>query len=208
MAYDNFKSVTEVARKFNIKVVDKAFVELKAIKVSDLYFANITNKLGTSINFINEFTICEAILRPILEIVTDGYDNLDIWSHVPYNVDAAQGLIGEPDYLISPRTQYGDMERPALCVIEAKQEKFDEGWTQALAEMVASSLLGTDVSYSIVTTGKAWEFGRLQNDIFTKHPIQVSATSELQKVFDMLNWLFHNVSLAYTDASPVHNPCG
>lgn len=199
MAYGNFKSVSEVARKFNIQFIDSPFMEQKAIKISDLYFSDITEKLGMSINFINEFTICEAIIRPILEITTAEYDNLNIWSHVPYNVDADQGLIGETDYLIAPRTQYGDMEKPALCVIEAKQEKFDEGWAQALAEMVASSLFGVDVSYSIVTTGKAWEFGRLQNGVFTKHPIQVSAPSELQKVFDMLNWLFHNVSQGYAE---------
>jgi len=56
--------------------------------------------------------------------------------------------------------------------------------------MVASSLLGADVCYSVVTTGKAWEFGNLKAGTFTKHPIQISATTDLQKVFDILNWLF------------------
>ena len=93
------------------------------------------------------------------------------------------------------------MERPALCIIEAKQEKFDEGLAQALAEMVASSLQGVDVCYSIVTTGKAWEFGKLTEGTFTKHPIQISATSDLQKVFDILNWLFCQISIAYSKRS-------
>ncbi len=198
MSYGNFKSVSEVARKFNIEVVDNAFIELKEIKVSEIYFSDLEKKLGTSLNFINEFTICETIIRPILDIVAAGYDNLDIWSHVSYNVDVEKGLLGEPDYLIAPRTKYGDMERPAICIIEAKQEKFDEGWAQALAEMVASFLQGADVCYSIVTTGKAWEFGNLKEGTFTKHPIQISAADDLQKVFDILNWLFYKMSIAYS----------
>jgi hypothetical protein len=198
MSYGHFKSVSEVARKFNIEVVDNSFIEQKEIKVSEIYFSDLKKKLCASINFINEFTICETIIRPILDIVAANYDNLEIWSHVSYNVDVEKGLIGEPDYLIAPRTKYGDMEKPAICIIEAKQEKFDEGWAQALAEMVASSLQGTDVCYSIVTTGKAWEFGHLKEGTFTKHPIQISAASDLQKVFDILNWLFYKMSIAYS----------
>ena len=199
MSYSHFKSVPEVARQFNIEVIDNPFIEQKEIKVSEIYFSDLKKRLSTSINFINEFTICETIIRPILDIVAANYDNLDIWSHVSYNVDAEKGLIGEPDYLIAPKTKYGDMERPALCIIEAKQEKFDEGWAQALAEMVASSLQGADICYSIVTTGKAWEFGNLKDGTFVKHPIQISAASDLQKLFDILNWLFYEMSIGYSN---------
>lgn len=199
MSYGNFKSVSEVARKFNIKVVDNYFIEQKEIKVSEIYFSNLKKRLSKSINFINEFTICEEIIRPILDIIAENHDNLDIWSHVSYNVDAEKGLIGEPDYLIAPRTKYGDMERPAICIMEAKQEKFDEGWAQALAEMIASSLQGAEVCYSVVTTGKIWEFGNLKDETFTKHPIQISATSDLQKLFDILNWLFYETNIAYSN---------
>ncbi len=198
MSYGHFKSVSEVARKFNIEVVDNSFIEQKEIKVSEIYFSDLKKRLGTSINFINEFTICEEIIRPILDIIAANYDNLDVWSHVSYNVDVEKGLVGEPDYLIAPRTKYGDMERPAICVIEAKQEKFDEGWAQAFAEMVASSLQGVEVCYGTVTTGKAWEFGNLKDGIFTRHPVQISATSDLQKVFDILNWFFDKISLTYS----------
>ena len=104
-------------------------------------------------------------------------------------MDQENGLIGEPDYLIAPKTKYGGMETPPLCVIEAKKEKFDEGWAQALAEMVAASLQGATICYSCVTTGKIWEFGMLENKVFTRDPEQVSATRELQEIFNMLNWL-------------------
>ena len=82
-------------------------------------FSDLQKKLISPRNFINETTICETIIRPILDIVSDHYKTLEIWSHVSYNVDAENGLIGEPDYLIAPRTKYGDMDTPVLCVIEA-----------------------------------------------------------------------------------------
>ena len=196
MSYGNFKTVAEVARKFDIEVVDDFFVEQKTIRIAEIHLSELTQKLNSSMNYINEFTICETIIRPILDRVAGTYANLSVWSHVPYNVDVDKGLAGEPDYLIAPRTKYGDMARPALGVIEAKQEKFEEGWAQALAEMVASSLLGTDICYSAVTTGSAWEFGRLENAVFTKHPDKISATSDLQEVLDTLNWLFHQADMA------------
>jgi len=100
--------------------------------------------------------------------------------------------VGEPDYLIARRSKYGGMEKPSLCVIEAKRDDFDGGWTQALAEMVASS--GADTCYAVVTTGKIWEFGKLENKIFTVDPISISATDNLQKTFNILNWFFDKIS--------------
>ena len=191
MSYGKFKSVSEVARKFKLKVKEKPFIDKLEIEISKVYFSDIKVRLGDNMNFINEVTICERIIRPILDLVEINYNLLRVWSHVPYNVDKKKGLVGEPDYLIAPRTQYGDMSIPPLCIIEAKQEKFDEGWAQALAEMVAASSQGANISYAVVTTGKIWEFGKLNDNLFTKDPASVSATDDLQKVFDILNWLFY-----------------
>ncbi len=190
MSYGNFKSVSEVARKFKLKVKEKSFVNQLKIEISEFYFSDMMARLNDGMNFINEATICERIIRPALDLVEVKYELLHIWSHVPYNIDKKKGLVGEPDYLIAPRTQYGDMSIPPLCIIEAKQEKFAEGWAQALAEMVAASFQGAKISYGVVTTGKIWEFGQLKGKLYTKDPASVSATDDLQKVFDILNWLF------------------
>ena len=191
MPYGKFKSVSEVARKFKLKVKGKPFIDRMEIEIPEVHFYDIMVRLSDSMNFINEITICERIIRPILDLVEVKYELLRIWSHVPYNVDEKKGLVGEPDYLIAPRTQYGDMSIPPICVIEAKQEKFDEGWAQALAEMVAASSQGAKRCYGVVTTGKVWEFGHLKGQLFTRDPASVSATDNLQKVFDILNWLFN-----------------
>ncbi|MCP4697487.1 MAG: hypothetical protein GY862_11630, partial [Gammaproteobacteria bacterium] len=91
------------------------------------------------------------------------------------------------------KTKQGRMDVPPLCIIEAKRQDWEEGWAQALAEMYAASTQGANICYAAVTSGKAWEFGKLDSGIFTKDSNQISATDNLQKVFDTLNWLFNEV---------------
>ncbi len=195
MSYSQFKTIEEVAQKFDIEVTDKIlFVSEKEMTVSEYLVSMIIENMNDNISFINEITICERIISPILNGVSRQYKDLNIWSHVPYNIDEKQGLVGEPDYLVAGKTKYGGMEKPSLCVIEAKRDDFELGWAQALAEMVASSLVENRIFYGVVTTGKLWEFGKLEQDVFTIDPHSISAMSDLQKTFNYLNWVFNEIS--------------
>jgi len=194
MPYSTFKSVGEVSQKFDIEVRTEPFINEKELAIPDYIFSRIKANLAEDAYFINEFAICEHIISRILDEVAQHYHQLLVWSHVPFNVDQEQGLVGEPDYLIAPKTKHGVMFIPPLCVMEAKQEKWSEGWAQTLAEMYATSLKGAKICYGVVTTGKAWEFGKLEHKVFTKDPSQISATEELKKVFEVLNWLFEQTN--------------
>ncbi|MEN8214884.1 MAG: hypothetical protein ABFS56_00585 [Pseudomonadota bacterium] len=199
MSYSDFKKVSEVTTKFGTKVKKKQFIDTLSIKITQIHLTDITEKLDSTMSFINEVATCEDIIKPILNLVEKKYETLHVWSHVTYNVDKENGLVGEPDYLIAPMTDQALMSTPPICVIEAKQEKIEEGWAQALAEMIAASSQGIDISYGVVTTGKAWEFAKLENNVFTKDPNQISATDNLQKVFDTLNWLFDRAALGVSN---------
>ena len=194
MSYGTFKSVGEVAKKFDIEVINRtSFIKEKPFEVSDILLSRIEEELHDDTNYVSEYAICEAIIRPILKTVARNY-SLKIWSHVSYDVDKEKGLIGKPDYLIAERTKYGTMAIPSLCIIEAKQDNFDEGWTQALAEMVASSLLGATICYGIVSTGELWQFGKLENSVFVIDSISTSVIADLQNVLNIINWLFYQIS--------------
>ncbi len=195
MSYGDFKTIDEVVDKFSIQVISKPFIERLAIEIEDYPFSKIERKLQDEMSFVNEVTICEDIIKPILDLVAEKYSTLFVWSHVSYNVEPNEGLKGEPDYLIAPKIKYRSMALPPLCVIEAKQEKFDEGWAQALAEMVAASKQGVKICYASVTTGDVWMFGQLESgQFFTRDTRKISATTDLQWVFDTLNWLFKKAS--------------
>ena len=194
MPYGKFESVEQVARIFSIKVKDDFVAGSKNIELPDQLLQNISTKLLDSLSFRNEATICNKVITPILNAVAEHNKPLNVWIEEPFNVDPEKGLAGEPDYLIAPATDYGGMELPPLCIIEAKKQDWDAGWAQALAEMVAASVKGADICYSAVTTGKIWQFGMLRNSTFSKDPQQISATRELQLVFNTLNWVFSEVN--------------
>lgn len=193
MPYSSFKSIGEVAQKFDIAAKTESFIARTEIAIPEYIFSRIQEKLKEDAYFINEFAICEHIISHILDEIAGQYQHLLVWSRPPFHVDKEQDLVGEPNYLIAPKTKHGVMAVPPLCVMEAKQEKWNEGWAQTLAEMYAASLQGAKMCYGVVTTGKAWEFGKLENNVFIKDPAQLSATEDLQKVFDVLNWLFSEV---------------
>ncbi|CAK8710476.1 Type I restriction enzyme R protein N-terminal domain-containing protein [Candidatus Electrothrix gigas] len=194
MPYGKFESVEQVARLFSVKVNDAFVAGSKAIELPTPLVQSIRAKLLDSLSFRNEATICNKVITPILNAVAEQNKPLNIWIEEPFNVDPEKGLVGEPDYLIAPATAYGGMALPPLCIIEAKKQDWDAGWAQALAEMVAASLQGADICYSAVTTGKIWQFGKMESSIFSKDPNQISATRELQLVFDTLNWVFSEVN--------------
>ncbi|MCI5127666.1 MAG: hypothetical protein D3907_04005 [Candidatus Electrothrix sp. AUS3] len=194
MPYGKFESVEQVARLFSVKVNDAFVAGSKAIELPTPLVQSIRAKLLDSLSFRNEATICNKVITPILNAVAEQNKPLNVWIEEPFHVDQEKGLVGEPDYLIAPATAYGGMALPPLCIIEAKKQDWDAGWAQALAEMVAASLQGADICYSAVTTGKIWQFGKMESSIFSKDPNQISATRELQLVFDTLNWVFSEVN--------------
>ncbi len=79
-----------------------------------------------------------------------------------------------------------------VCISEAKKENFNEGWAQILSEMIAAQIVNENQSldiYGIVSTGKFWEFAKLNQKIFSKEIVAISATENLQKLFNFLNWI-------------------
>lgn len=107
----------------------------------------------------------EASRREVLisQVVLDLVHYTKAQLRIEYPLKVTEQLQGYLDYLLRSETE--------LLVIEAKREDLDYGFTQLVAEMIAldqwdrtseqSTLIGA------VTTGKIWQFGRLNRA--TKH---------------------------------------
>ncbi len=66
---------------------------------------------------------------------------------------------------------------------------------QVGAEMVAAHKLNGEenkdiIIYGLVSSGKSWEFGKLENKLFSIDPNSQAAPADLQKVLNILNWMF------------------
>ena len=203
MGFGNFKTVQEVADKFNLETKSDFFMGTLPFDIPEYEGERLKKRLIDPLSFLSEESICESIIRPILDIFDDHYKNFRVWSHVTYNVDPTNNLSGRPDFLIAPTTNIeGRMATPPLCVIEAKKQDWDDAWAQAVAEMYAASTQGASTCYAAVTSGDLWQFGMFdkKSKVFIKDKEKPSImdkpplTSNLQKVFDLLNWIFNEAS--------------
>ncbi len=80
-----------------------------------------------------------------------------------------------------------------MCLGEAKKDDFVQGWAQVSAEMIAAQKLNKNENipiYGLVSTGELWKFGMLKNKTFTIDNNSQAAPADLQKILNILNWMF------------------
>jgi hypothetical protein len=193
MSYGTLKTYEEVALKFEIQLQEQIFVQEKEINISEEMLGFIQKNMQRRRNYVSESAICETMISPILNLVANVND-LPVWSSMRFDVDETAGLIGVPDFLIAPASPIGTtFTRPVICVAAAKKENFNEGWAQALSEMIAAQRFNQNELmevFGIVTTGSIWQFAGLKEKILRMDMITYSALENLQKLFNCLNWLF------------------
>ncbi len=199
MKYSDFKSLKDVCNEFDDLILEyDNFVKEEKITINKILLDNILEDFRTPLSFINETAICERLVSPIINIVTKK-NNLTMWSHTQFNVkgkykDQEKELTGEPDYLFAKVDR--DKEsflNPVVCLGEAKQEKYHEGWGQVASEMMAAQILNKNPKipiFGILTTGEVWKFAILIKNTLTINSDSISFPSEKEKVFNTLNWLF------------------
>jgi hypothetical protein len=93
-------------------------------------------------------------------------------------------------------------DKPYFLVVEAKQDKFEEGWGQCLAEMVAVQRINDELGktiFGIVSNGKVWQFGKLTLDIFTRNRTFYTI-QDLDKLFAAVNYAFQQCQLQIDDS--------
>ncbi len=103
----------------------------------------------------------ELLIDAYCEEAIDSLDRLKIWKGAAIESDR---LKGNADYLIAERKDY--LDRPFLCVVEAKKDDFEQGLAQCLVEMAACQWQNAQADrpigvYGIVTNATTWQFYHL-----------------------------------------------
>jgi hypothetical protein len=106
------------------------------------------------VSLVNETARREVLISQVLlELVH--YTKAQL--RIEYPIKVIEKLQGYLDYLIRTNNE--------LLVIEANREDLDYGFTQLAAEMIAldqwEKTPAQDILLGVVTTGKIWQFGRL-----------------------------------------------
>ena len=196
MAFRHYKSIAQVQEAYDIQYREFNFIRVNHIKISKRFLTEFEFNLKNLDVFSSEGARCELIILPLLREAYKNYVNqfvLWVQKSIRYNKE----LNGTPDYLVSKRSKLGKtvLEYPILMVAEAKKNDFEQGWGQCLAELVAAQKLNNKSElpvYGIVTDGKTWEFGYLEQAIFTKN-IDSFPISHVETILGILDFLFSQV---------------
>ena len=199
MAFSDYKSISAVAKEFQINYLRDNFIIETEIAVSDIFRNELELIFNEGVFDNSEIAIGENIIYPVLKEVWKKYrTNFLLWSHqtLIYN----ENLSGIPDYILAKRSTLGTVvfDKPYFILVEAKKESaFDEGWGQCLAEMIAVQRLNNEPEqtiFGIVSNGAMWQFGQLKLEMFTQNKVFYTI-QELDRLFAAVNYVFQQCEL-------------
>lgn len=195
MAYGKYKSLNEAAREYQIAIEFVPFVMPFPFPVDERFQQELSFVLQGIDVRMSEAALSEFLIAPILKEIWKAYsDYLLLWSHV--SLQAGAEFEGFPDFLFTKRTAMGLVrEKPYLIVIEAKKDDFDGGWGQCLTALLAARTLNQNdqmILYGMVSNGDVWQFGKLQNQTFSRDPRSLTI-ADLPDLFAALHYVFEQV---------------
>ncbi len=116
----------------------------------------------------------EFLIAPVLlELRRWAGERLGLFSGVTLDGDAAKGLSGICDFLLTISGRQLIVSSPIITVVAAKNDNLLSGLGQCIASMVAARMVNERenqpgrVVFGAVTTGSAWKFLRLEHTNLT-----------------------------------------
>jgi hypothetical protein len=146
------------------------FAHIEAVTVSEYLQTTLQENVALALNINTEKARSEMIIAPLLiEVRKILNKQVSLFSGVEFQVDAALGLTGVCDYIISKSTNQVYVSAPAVMIVEAKNENIKAGLPRCIAAMYAAKIYNerehneVDRILGIVTTGSNWKFLTLEN---------------------------------------------
>ncbi len=198
MAYNNF-SLQEAIGQFELNLIESAFCESLPPASPKSEFLNIFGQyLPLAQKAKSEKAKSELLISPILVELLGLADNqIQLFSGEEFNVDKERGLNGFCDFLLSRSAISSIIQAPVVMVVEAKKGELDVGLGQCTAEMVAAQIFNINedkpisVVYGCVTSGKLWQFLKLENQELTLDLTEYQVTP-VERILGILKWMVSN----------------
>ena len=170
MSYSNFKLETLV-KDFQLAIAESSnlFAEISPVRPSATLTQLLQENVDPAIAINTEKARSEMIIAPVFwEIRRLFPDRVALFSGIELNVDAARGLNGVCDFILSDNPEQLFLRAPVAIAVEAKNENLKSGFAQCIAEAIAAQLFNQreenpiPAIYGIVTVGTVWRFLRLR----------------------------------------------
>ena len=214
MAYNNF-SLPDAIGQFDLNLVESPFCEsLPPASPKSEFLYIFEQYLPLAQKAKSEKAKSELLVSPILvELLRLADNQIQLFSGEEFNVDRERGLNGFCDFLLSKSTISSIIQAPIVMLscrtsyrrepperaplVEAKKGELDVGLGQCTAEMVAAQIFNTNrdkiipVVYGCVTSGKLWQFLKLQNKDLTLDLNEYQVTP-VERILGILKWMVSN----------------
>jgi hypothetical protein len=195
MAYNNFTLET-VKSQFSLTVVSDRFCDSLPTVEPQIEFTIVFSDLfELAEGARTEKAKSELLVTPILAQATKlSGGKVKLFSGEEFNVDQERGLNGFCDFLFSRSANPYTIDAPVLMLVEAKRGEIEFGWGQCVAEMIAAQLYNQNqeqaipVIYGCVTSGRLWQFLKLEGNQITIDPTNYSLLP-VQKILGILKWI-------------------
>jgi hypothetical protein len=194
MAYSDF-TLQKIKKDFGLSVQEDSnlFATVAPVPSSDLLNRTLQETVQLAIAINTEKARSEMIITPILlEVRRQAKGQISLFSGVDFNVDAAAGLVGYCDYILS-RSQFQlTINAPVILITEAKNENIKAGLGQCIAGMIAAQRFNQsegqsiEAIYGAVTTGEIWKFLKLEQEIVSIDLTDYYISPDLNKILGIL----------------------
>jgi hypothetical protein len=195
MAYNNFTLET-VKSQFSLTIVSDRFCNsLPTVEPQPEFTIVFSDLFELAEGARTEKAKSELLVTPILAQATKlSGGRVKLFSGEEFNVDQERGLNGFCDFLFSRSANPYTIDAPVLMLVEAKRGEIEFGWGQCVAEMIAAQLYNQNqeqaipVIYGCVTSGRLWQFLKLEENRITIDPSSYSLMP-VQKILGILKWI-------------------
>ncbi len=198
MAYNNF-SLQDVIDQFEINLLESTFCDsLPPATAQPAFLTIFEQSLPLAQRARSEKAKSELLVSPILiEVQRLVGDRIHLFSGEEFNVDRERGLNGFCDFLFSRSTTSYIIQAPILMLVEAKKGELDVGLGQCIAEMFAAQIFNQTkdkvipVVYGCVTSGKLWQFLKLEGKDVTIDINEYQVTP-VERILGIIHWMVSN----------------
>ena len=194
MKFSDFTDSSQMLLHLGLKATTEEFIDLDAITPieipiylkEDLKFI-MANRGASDL----EFYACEFLIAPFLKEAWKRNPKAKLFSHPQIK---HEDLILVPDYVVTSRDKSGlnSFQKPLLITVEAKKDDYDLGWADAYKQLIVARLINNNNDipiYALISSGKGWEFGKLEGNIIYKHPTTFGLDNP-NKLLGILNYIF------------------
>lgn len=194
MGYENYTSLKQTLKKLDLEELDvPLFPELKEVEPSSWLVQTLAMAKRTPLT--NEKSKSERIISPVLLEVAMHYETqITLYSGEDLTVDASRDLSGECGFFFSKHPRKSVMQAPIITFVEAKDEDFEYGQVQCIAQMYGSQIFNeqegkpTPFIYGCAVTAGEWKFLKL-----TKNQILIDTETYYLNELPKILGVFHTI---------------